>query len=369
MQPPTIAIVSTEFGKYSETFIQRHVEKLFSGRTAVVAFEAMENGPFDRPFHVYPRVGAIRRAFGKRSVRRQDSDLVEFLQGAGVTHALCEFGYVATKIALPIARSGVPVFCYFRGADASRRLRDRRYVARLGAIFPHLSGVIAVSQSLLNNLAEAGLTHPNSKVIPSGTDINAVTPGCVEESHILTVGRLVPKKDPLSALEAFARVAGKHNDLRWTIVGSGTLEAALRSRADTLGVAHRITLAGPRPHHEVVELMRRTTAYFQAFRTAPDGDTEGMPGAIQEAMAAGRAIVTTRHAGIPEHITHGKTGLLFDEGDINGLAEGLNHVLSSPQFRKELGAAARRHACEALDYRKLFASAEEFIIGRALSGS
>lgn len=382
MTAPTLAIVTRDFSKYSETFVKQHTEHLFSGRTAIVAFKPLQTGVMPgKPFHLFPNSegnNSLRlwlRSLGgtllgtptKLTDSRKNEELINFLHSADVTHVLCEFGYVAVELALPLARSGIPVFSCFRGNDASQRLRNKSYVSALRNLFPHLSGVIAVSQFLLDQLAAVGLKHPNSVVIPSGTDTRLIMPRPTEENHLLSVGRLVPKKDPLTALEAFARVARRHDKLRWTIVGSGPLENELRARAERLGLIDRIVMRGILPHERVIELMCRATAYFQAFRVAPNGDTEGMPSVIQEAMAAGRAIVTTRHAGIPEHVEHGKSGLLYREGDVEGLAEGLNRVVSSADLRRDLGAAARAYAVDSLDYRKLYKMTERFLLGSEAS--
>ena len=70
----------------------------------------------------------------------------------------------------------IPVFCYFRGKDATEALRRPRRVSAYRKLFPQLAGVFAVSQFLLDRLAAVGLSHPNSFVIPSGVDIEAFQP-------------------------------------------------------------------------------------------------------------------------------------------------------------------------------------------------
>jgi glycosyltransferase involved in cell wall biosynthesis len=289
----------------------------------------------------------------------RDDDLVEFLRQTGVSHLLCE--YVATELAGPIQRLNIPVFCYFRGTDATREIGRRAYAKAIRDLVPRMAGIVAVSRFLLDRLAEAGIAHRNATVIPSGTDVDRFRPAATVSRQILTVGRLVDKKDPLTALEAFAKVARIHKDLHWTVVGTGPLEKPFRKRAKSLGLEGRIDLRGALPHEDVAELMCRATAYFQAFRTAPDGDCEGMPSVIQEAMAAGRAIVTTRHAGIPEHVVDGESGLLSDEGHVDGLASALSRVVASSELRDQLGRAARTHAEAELDYRILFRRLEEFM--------
>lgn len=364
----TIAIATSDFCSPTETFVRRHADHLFGGQTAIISFEPATCAAPGKPIHVSPRAGLTERAMGKLlgpgalpGARRRNEALVCFLRETGVKALLCEFGYVATKIARPVAEAGVPVFCYFRGADASKRLQSAAYVAALRDVFPRLSGVLAVSQFLVDQLAAKGLIHPATVVVPSGTDTEALHPGEAEKAHLLSVGRMVPKKDYVTALEAFARVAPGHPSLRWTIVGTGPMEAELKARAASLGIAEHIAFVGQADHDGVLELMCRATVYYQAFRTAPDGDTEGMPSAVQEAMAAGRAIVTTAHAGVPEHVLHEKTGLLSAEGDVTAMANNLERVISDPGLAASFGTAARAHAIAHLDYRDLYAKAEGFM--------
>lgn len=372
MHMPTVAIATYDYGTYSETFVRRHVSQLFSGRTVVVgAIPPTAHRP-DRPLHVYSRPHSGRPGWrgliapladrARMAGRdRKDRALIQFFERNGVSHLLCEFGYVADALAETIRYGSIPTFCYFRGYDATGWLTDAANVAALRRLFPHLSGIVAVSQFLLDKLDEVGLRHPNARVIPSGTDTALFHPGATDPDHVLTIGRLVPKKDPVTALHAFAIAAAKHPGLRWTIVGAGPLEARLREGIARLGLADRITLRGVMPHQRVADLMGSAGVYLQAFRTAPDGDCEGMPSAIQEAMAAGRAIVTTRHAGIPEHIRDGENGLLYGEGDADGLARGLDRIRSSPDLRNRLGAAARAHAESALNDRLLVERLERFL--------
>lgn len=369
---PVIAIATRDAGKFSETFVRRHIEHLFSGRTVIVSLSPPSHQPHAPTFHFRTERKLIPRwrrslvsVLGKgnsTAIDTRDADLEAFLREKHVTCVLSEFGYVTTEIAEPILQRGIPLFGYFRGNDASKKLHDQAYVARLRSVVPRLGGVIAVSQFLIERLRIAGIEHQNAAVIPSGTDIDLFRPRPSRPGLVLTVGRLVQKKDPLTAARAFAAIAERHEDARWTIVGSGPLESRLKREIRALGIEGRVDLLGSLDHAAVAELMCHAAVCFQPFRTASDGDTEGFPSVIQEAMAAGRAIVTTRHAGIDEHLVHKKNAFLYKEGDVARLADGLDRILASEQLRTELGNAARAHAVQHLDYRALFRQTEEFIV-------
>jgi colanic acid/amylovoran biosynthesis glycosyltransferase len=92
--------------------------------------------------------------------------------------------------------------------------------------------------------------------------------------------------------------------------------------------------------------------------TGLNGETEGAPTSIQEAMMAGTAVLSTRHAGIPEIVLDGERGLLVPEHDLEGYAAGLSQLAGDGALRERMGAAARAYALEGLDYRRLYGRLE-----------
>jgi glycosyltransferase involved in cell wall biosynthesis len=120
-----------------------------------------------------------------------------------------------------------------------------------------------------------------------------------------------------------------------------------------LGLTDCIRLHGAMQHAEVRELMRTSAYFLQHSVTAQDGDMEGMPSAIQEAMACGCVVVATRHAGIPEHIRENVTGLLVDEYDEEGYAAKIVRVMRDPTVSAIIARNARAYAVDYLDYRVL----------------
>ena len=92
--------------------------------------------------------------------------------------------------------------------------------------------------------------------------------------------------------------------------------------------------------------MREVRGFVQHSMVAPDGDSEGSPVAVMEAQLSGLPVVATRHAGIPEVVLEGQTGLLVDEGDEDGMAQAIAHLLLDPAFAARLGDCGRRRVQE-----------------------
>lgn len=367
-------VVVGEYYSAGQTFVNRHIEKLYDGNTCVIADKLNGKRPVDgrflqrgtRAVTVLDKVimpaarlynlavnGKSRIPFG--SGRRQ---VLAFLQREKPDVILAEFGTQGVFLAALANQAGIPMFCYFRGGDASARLRDPKTVRAYKLMMPRLAGVFAVSQFLLDNLASVGVEHPNSVVLPSGVDVRRFEPSEKVALSCLSVGRFVEKKSPLLTLEAFARAAGP--DATLTMVGDGPLLDEAKQLAADLAVADRVVFPGAVPHERVRDYLASTEVFLQHSVTAPNGDTEGMPTAIQEAMACGCVTVSTVHAGIPQAIDEGKSGYLVQEHDLVGFSRQIGVALNlSVKDRAGMGAYARRVACDRFDNAKLLTQLEE----------
>jgi colanic acid/amylovoran biosynthesis glycosyltransferase len=139
---------------------------------------------------------------------------------------------------------------------------------------------------------------------------------------ILFVGRLVPKKAPLDALEAVRLANAEEGSFHLDMVGDGPLreEAERYVRERRL---ETVTIHGRVPSTEVAHYMREADVFLLPSKTAPNGDQEGTPTVLIEAQAVGLPCVTTRHAGIPEMIPEENHDLISAPGDVESLAQTL----------------------------------------------
>ncbi len=256
-------------------------------------------------------------------------------------------------MALPIARAlGTPLVTSLRGYDvnvyparmlASGRLTWMRY-ALLGSRLRREGDLfLAVSEGLRRQAIARGFPEARTFTHYNGVDLGRFRPdpAAAEPGLVLHVGRLVEKKGTAGLLRAFAGLARERPQARLAVIGEGPLSPSLKALAAALGLADRVRFLGPLPHEQVDGWMRRAWVLAAPSVTAGDGDAEGLPNVLVEAAASGLPAVGTRHAGIPETIEDGETGLVVPERDEPALAQALGGILDSADLRGRLAAAAR----------------------------
>lgn len=356
-----LAVTTPSFGIQSQTFVRRHVEDLLPGRTVVVA-DAVARGTTDwrddtpRLVLAHARPGlparitraVVRRAGG--SVPDWEAAAVKrFVRRHGVSVMLGEHLDVALRW-LPLAQSlGIRFFAHAHGYDVSLKLREPRWRDAYRA-YNHSAGVVTMSECSRERLIATGLDPAVVHVVPYGVDVPEDAPTYVADSgtvRCLAVGRLVAKKAPILLLDAFRRALdeGPRDRLHLDLVGDGPLMPAVRQFVRAFDLDAAVTLHGAQPSAVVMRMMSTAQIFLQHSVTSePDGNEEGMPVAILEAMAHGRPVVSTRHAGIPEAVVEGETGLLVDEGDTRAMAGAISHLASDERARAALGTAGWRRA-------------------------
>jgi glycosyltransferase involved in cell wall biosynthesis len=159
---------------------------------------------------------------------------------------------------------------------------------------------------------------------------------------ILAVGRLVEKKGFDDLIDACAMLAREGTAFSCLIVGSGEEEDALRQRIARLGLQDKVRLEGPRPQREVIELMRRATLMAAPCIIGADGNRDGLPTVLLEAMALGLPCVATDVTGIPEVVRDGETGLCIRQAAPENLAGAMATLLADADQRLRLARNARQ---------------------------
>jgi len=259
----------------------------------------------------------------------------------------CHFGIIGRQVAFfrEIGALSGKLAVTFHGVDMSACL-DRepslyRHLFATGDLFMPISD--RWHRRLLDHGADPARTFVHRMGIdPFRFQMTERGPARGGIWRILTIGRMVEKKGIEYGLRAAAMLAGRGVPLRYDIVGDGPLRPRLEAVAHEAGIADRVFFHGWRVQSEVVDLMRDSDVLLAPSVTDADGDQEGIPVTLMEAMAMGLPVVSTQHSGIPELVTDGRTGYLAPERDVELLAESLHALLRSPNLCREMGFEGRK---------------------------
>ncbi len=160
--------------------------------------------------------------------------------------------------------------------------------------------------------------------------------------QIVSVGRFVEKKGFGDLVEACAILVARGRSFTCQIIGTGLLEAELRARIARLGLQKIVQLTGPRPQSEVIGHVQAAAVFALPCIVGEDGDRDGLPNVLFEAMALGTPCVSTDVTGIPEVLHDGDTGLMVRQRDPLSLANAIDRLLTDPGLRVRLATSARR---------------------------
>lgn len=371
---PVPAIFCSSPEALSETFVRRHISLLNSGKNIVLGERALTGElPNSIANAVYVDFltekslvrGACRRIYHGRPGKFAQSAW-RLLIGRNypaekISFNLFEFGYLLVRHWDYALFSGKPFFVYFRGQDASKLLRDEDYVKKLKMIMPHAAGSIFVAPALKRNLERLDIPVGRYLIQPSGVDTRQFSPGEKDPNLIVSVGRFIEKKAHEDSIQAFSIVVRKRPGLKLRIIGGGERLEACRQLVEKLSLEGIVDLTGPADHETIKKSLNSASFYLQSSRIASDGDSEGFPSAIQEALASGTAVITTSHAGAADFLTHRKTAMLCSEGDIPGMSDNLLEVLYDRTLWLELVANGRSFAEKNLDGLAAVRNLESFI--------
>ena len=362
----TLCIAAPSFSQPSETFVRAHAVMIRPTDTVLLCqdgrgsqslgYPVLSNiDPYPEPRNPLERLlNALRFRWHARVDRAlsgvSEMRMREFFRQNGVTHCLAEFGPTGCLLRRAALNANVRLFVHFHGYDATslpRQAAWRRHYARL---FRDAAGVIAPSRFIQDQLVVLGCPREKLHVSACGINPADFVESERETGKLLAIGRFVDKKAPLTTIEAFSKIASLVPEAHLQMVGDGPLLGAAQTLVAKLDLSDRVTLHGSQPHEFVRSLLGQASIFVQHSVTAPNGDTEGLPVAILEAMASSLPVVSTRHSGIPDVISDGETGLLVDEHDKEGMATAMLDLLRNPDKAARMGRAGAPRIREAFSH-------------------
>ena len=371
-----VLYVLKRFPRLSETFILREILGLEAAGAQVMvdALLPPEEGPSHpelatlraqvRYVQRHPRLReqAVLRAHARLMVRhplrwaavagraRRDGTWRRFVQAGlvaarierdGVGHVHAHFATAACEVATMAARlAGVTCSVTAHAKDIYHKDNAPHLARRLAGAHAVVT-VSAHNVAHLNGVLSADGRSPDIKHIANGVPVGPAADPTASQT-LLCVARLVPKKGLDILVEAAALLHGQHPHLDVAIIGDGPLREELTTQIGRLGLTGRVRLLGLATSSEVATAMSAARAVVLPCRVDVNGDRDGMPTVLVEALARGIPVVSTDVVGIGELVTDGETGLLVGPEDPAALATALSRLLVDPILAARLGDAGRQ---------------------------
>ncbi|NTV63893.1 MAG: glycosyltransferase family 4 protein [Oscillochloris sp.] len=263
----------------------------------------------------------------------------------------------------------IPLVISLHGSDIYLAERSRAVGAAARWAFHHAAAVTACSSDLSSRGIDLGARPATCSVIPYGVNIKEFRPdqqagaavraelGLAEGAPlVLGLGRLVSKKGFGVLLDAWPQVLAGCPQATLCIVGYGDLRDQLEAQARRLGIAGQVRFPGQLERRRAATYLAAADVF--ALPIVREG-VDGLPNALLEAMGAGRAVVASQVAGVPDVIENGRHGLIVPERDPQALAQAILRLLSDRTLAKRLGRAARARVEQELTWERTCARFEQ----------
>ncbi len=376
MSDPAEPMVQPDVARVASTVTYLRPSGKWAARRRTVGNVAVHLGLAARHPRRYARaLGRLVSGSDRRTAARHFLDagrLALHLRRSGAGHIHAAFAHTPASVGyyahiltgLPFSFAGHAKDLYRSNAhNLGRRAREARLVLACSA---------SARRAVLDKagpevpvvLARHGVDVERFSPSPSPSPSRPAAPGGPEGERalrVLAVGRLVPKKGYPDLLEAVALVSRTGRLVRCDIVGDGELETGLRADIERLGLAGVVRLVGERTHQELAAAYRQADVFVQASVVLADGDRDGIPNTLLEAMASATAVVATDVAGIPEVVVDSENGLLVPPRDPKALADAVLRLADDPRLRARLGNAARGEVLARHDRRQCVQRVSELL--------
>jgi glycosyltransferase involved in cell wall biosynthesis len=321
----------------------------------VVIAQKRENAaryPFE-PVHIVPksRMHFLRR-FWFRQLRDKpwqisEAERSELLSVLSETHARLlhiYFGHIGVHL-LPLIRAWKnPSIVSFHGADVMVDMNKPAYREATLQMLDAVTLVLVRSESLRRAVVDLGCDPKKVEIQRTGIPLEqfplrgrAVPKN--GEWQFVQAGRLIEKKGLPVTLRAFSTFLKQHPNATLTIAGEGPLLSELQKFARESGIADRVSFTGFVSQEQLREIYYRSHIFVHPSQTGRDGNREGIPNSMLEAMATGLPVFATEHGGIPEAIENDVSGVLVPERDDEALGRALLNAARDPGLLSRVGRA------------------------------
>lgn len=285
------------------------------------------------PWFVYSRLKVLFDFIADRQLRKYDL-------------VVAHFGFNGLRLARSrsLKRFRTPIISIFHGYDVGIPLANNT-LGSYECLFKEAKLILCVNEWFKKVLVNSGASSYKVKVHRMGVDIENINFKERDRKNleIVSVCRLVEKKGINVALNAISELITERPSipLKYKIIGDGPLRKELEEQVLRLKLTEHVTFLGSMPHSMVQECLDSSNTFLLPSVTARNGDVEGVPVSLMEAMASGATVVSSFHSGIPELIDNGVSGFLAKENDPSGLARALSELHDNPQEASKMALAGR----------------------------
>jgi colanic acid/amylovoran biosynthesis glycosyltransferase len=320
-----IAIFRKVIGNYSETFVRRNIDSLNNGQTVVVGMR-WASAPAWKPKQPTLILGKFPKAL-------QPALVCFFLRIHGVQAAVLEFLDFATEWAPLLRMLRIPFISLGHGYDIGCTIKQKfNHIEKISVLQGGRKILVPCNHAKTILLKRASIAPDFIECIPVGIDLSSCANASLARAtrEIAFIGRFVEKKSPFSLLLAFHEALKENPDIILHCIGDGPLLGAAKNLAKCLGIESHVVFYGSQPHSFVLETLKNVRCLIQHSVTAENGDIETMPLSAQEALACGTPAIVTSHAGLPDIVTHDKSGYLVEELDYIEMGGYISKLLRLP---------------------------------------
>ncbi len=359
-----VASYIATFLKPEMNHVYRQVTNLRRWRTEVWCQKIENTARFAFPaLHLLPKplTHQLRRWWQKSILRSpvmmyrsEARRLLAQIQPAGARVLHVYFGHMGMHLLPVLESSPIPVVVSFHGADAQVDMDKPRYLAATQRMFALARLLIVRSHSIAEQLVKNGCPESKIRIHRAGIplrDIPYRQRQAPEDGswRCVQAGRLIEKKGLGTTLRAFAEFCKTYPQAMLTLAGEGEMRQTLWHLAQKLGVSDRVKFTGFLGQEELRAIYAQSHLFLHPSQKGTDGNQEGVPNSMLEAMASGLPIIATTHGGIPEAVTHGESGLLVEERDHAAMAKEMLSLTADPQRYAAMSATAAEHVARTFD--------------------
>lgn len=362
-----IGYILKRFPNLSQTFILNEILEL--ERQGVLVEIVSLRTPRSEPTHSSLKKLKAQITYLEDEAKSSDSTVAEqvavWAKSRQIQHLHAHFATSAAEIAMRSAKLANVGYSFT--AHARDIYHEKVNQQALAIRIQNARFVVTVSdfnREYLNKLLDNHSCKGNIYRLYNGLDLDLFSPNPLshEPGLIVSIGRLVPKKGMSYLADACAVLRDRNVVFRAVIIGEGEERVPLEQSIQSLALEQRVTLVGALTQSDVIATLNRADLFVLPCIVGNDGDMDGLPTVILEAMAIGIPVVSTRLAGIPEMIHHQINGLLVEQQQVTELADAMQTLLESNELRNTFRNQSLEHMAEHFDLRKNVAQLNEWFV-------